>query len=272
MFSIPSTKSSTDFRYSISFKYGSVRLATKDQCVEPISDKLRQTEFVQDLTFPDKKEYDNINRISAGIERKMTKDSWYFCGDRIVGDEIRLLAKKWATTIVYSAWLEGRQVQTGDNLAYGANRVKLKPMDLNPWAIVGLAYLESRLDICALGLYPRKRAYVWGLIKPRKRSISHTKKEVIRALTDPRMIRWFRTSGFDVGGLQELTRFYPNHSLDFLLSWEGLEAQIHYMANRGRFHKTRRPWRWWPGHDSSKKDYKVVHAARMFGATKEDLR
>ncbi len=213
-----------------------------------------------------------VKRAPYKVTKKISRKSkWYFCGESLEDEEAKEMAAKWAFIIVHSVWLE-KYDPPEDDRVYGYRHVIIRPYNLNPWAVAGLAFNESSFDLCALGLGPRFKAYETGLLKRRKRHITHTKEEVLKIVTNKSMIHFFKKSGFDLGGLQELTNYHPGQEPGFLLTWEGFRKQIHYLANRGRFHETKRPWRHWPGHDSEWKDVRVVGFARRLGATKEDLK
>ncbi len=209
---------------------------------------------------PNKEELILIGRLATGFA-KWKSHGWWECGVLYeTKEDIGDLALKYAFEIVRSVSI----VSAGDDG---------ETWKLNAWGLTGTMMNESRLDRCALGTHPRKRAYQLGLIKRRKRCISHTEEEILKAVTDKKMLRFFKKTGYDLGTGQLLSRFYPKDvSFKEMLSVRGGTLEAAWtMKRRGRWYKTDRPWTYWPGHKADWYDVKVTRWARKIGATKADI-
>ncbi len=239
---------------------------------EPLDiDPEEQTIHVDPPEFPKKEHLKLIGRIAEGIYYwkvgKKEERPFYFCGEPYRTEEAKDLAVEIAYHFVHATWL----VQ--ENMEY----------NLNVWGALGTSANESSFDLCAFGLYPRKAAYKtldkYGkkVLKPNKLTISHSFEEVVKAIHHERMSPKFRT--YDLGMLQTLDMFYRQHlkaerlegKREDLLTWEGFYWQMHYMAKRGKFYDTNRPWRYWPGYNSDTYDKKVTKWAKKLGATNTEI-
>jgi hypothetical protein len=225
-----------------------------------------QTVHVDPPEFPEKEHLQLIGRIAEGIYYwkvgKKEERKWYFCGEPYEKEEAKDLAVEIAYHFVHATWL------VEQNLEY----------ELNVWGALGTSANESSFDLCAFGLYPRKAAYKTldkqgkKVLKPNRLTVSHTFKEVVRAIHHEKMVAKFRT--YDLGMLQTLDMFYRQYlraermdgKREDLMTWEGFYWQIHHMAKRGKFHDTDRPWMYWPGYRSEKYDKKVTKHAKRLGA------
>lgn len=216
--------------------------------------------------FPNEDHVKTIGRIAEGILKVKAKaGGWWECGKLIQGDEaLDALALDYAHAIVkYSHEASQLMIRSrSGKYAY-----------LNPWGLAGTIFNESSFDRCALGLHPRKKAYDLGLITPRRKTISHTERDVLRAVRSKRLQRFFPKSGYDLGTAQLLSRFYSNRN-DFrrMISLNGsTEEAAKNMISRAVYNNTERPWAYWPGHHSKRYDRKITRRARMLGATTEDI-
>ena len=204
---------------------------------------------------PDERQREAMERMADGIWRWKTADGaspWWFCGEPHDGDVALGLSKM----VVLAIW----------EAAYEAERVVGVPV--NPWGIAGTAANESSFDLCAFGLYPRLEAYERGVLPRNRRTISHTRKAVLRAINDPGLDKAFRA--YDLGMLQTLDMYYDGPRED-LLGWDGFRWQVQHMAQRAAYRKTDRPWMYWPGHRSEAYDRRVTRYARRFGATEDEI-
>jgi len=214
----------------------------------------------QKPVFPNDEQVKLISRMAEGIYRWKTmkeKIPFYFCGEGFVD----LGAEDKALTIAYHIVKASREASDDD-------------FTMNPWGVAGTVRLESGFDLCAFGLYPRKAAYKTmmkngkPILKPRRITISHTKKEVITAIQNKKMLNMFET--FDLGMLQTLAKYYPGKPED-LITWGGFYWQVLHMKGRGQWNKTGRPWIFWPGPYSPAYDRRVTKYARQLGATKDEI-
>jgi len=224
--------------------------------------------------FPDEDQLRLIGRLADGIYkwkvrprtvegRDGTPDEvvagapFYFCGKRMDLVEAKELSALIAYHIVKASW----EVSSGDH-------------PVNVWGVAGTMANESSFDLCAFGLYPRKEAYKTKdsrgrpILKPSRLTVSHTREEVINAITHPKLKKKFRA--FDLGLLQVLDLYYKGKSED-LLTWEGFYWQVAHMEQRQRRHRTKRPWAYWPGSHSQRYDNKVTRLARRLGATSTEI-
>lgn len=191
-----------------------------------------------------------IERLSKGIYEYKTRNGmiYYECGNAYEEIGAKKRSKLWAENIVRLC----------------------DKYSVNVWGTAGLIRLESNFDLCALGYHPRRAAYKAGILKPNKRSISHTYDEVVRVINNKKMNRMFRT--FDLGGLQVLASFYKKGPKEDLLTWKGFEWQVKHLSDRGKFYKSKMPWAYWPGHYKQSKATRVKYSARLLGATVEELK
>ncbi len=230
-----------------------------------VAEPVVETE-VESNKFPNKEQTITIGRIADGIFKiKKHEGGWWECGKLIDKDEdIRDLAIKYAHAIVkYSHEASQLMIRSRSG----------KYAVLNPWGLAGTVFNESNFDRCALGLHPRRKAYDLGLIQPRRKTISHTEKEVLRAVRSAKLQRFFPKSGYDLGTAQLLSRFYPRRN-DFalMISLNGsTEAAAKNMISRAVYNNTERPWAYWPGHRSRRYDRRVTSRARALGATSKDI-
>ena len=124
-------------------------------------------------------------------------------------------------------------------------------MTINPWGILGTMYNESGFDPCALGLNPRRLAYRKGLLTPRRATRSHTARKILFAIHSSELKKHFKTSGYDLGLCQILSRFHRETSFADMLSVDtGIRICVLEMQARSRLHKTRVPWRYWRGSET----------------------
>jgi len=239
--------------------------------VEPLDvDPLPVTEFdpigalkAHGRYFPSDDQLKTIGRLADGIYKVRTvKGSvpmWY-CGEPYEGDAARELSMTIAWHVVRSAW------EASDDR-----------FELSPWLWAGLISTESGFDLCTLGLNPRRAAYRLGVLKPRKRTISHTREEVIRAINDPKLSSLFPR--FDLGMGQTLDSHYRAYlrfenkegKSEDLIEWSGFYWQATYLHGLAVRHQTKRPWAFWPGYRAAWKDAKVTRYARALGATPEEV-
>ena len=189
--------------------------------------------------------YRLVDRMTRGILQWKQERMW-FCGVLYEGQAASTLARKIARHVVRTSQENG----------------------VNPWGVLGTMANESSLDLCALGLYPRKKAYELGVLKPSRLTISHTREQVLKAINNPELKKYFFT--YDLGGLQVLDQYYQGKSAD-LLTWKGFEWQVYHMAGRSRIRNTQRPWAYWPGHHSTKYDARVTYLAKLMGATRGEI-
>jgi hypothetical protein len=213
--------------------------------------------------FPNKEQLKLIGRLAEGaIEWKMKEGGWWECGVFYDKEEdVKRLALLYSYEIVKAV----HEVSDGEGTD--------DRWTLNAWGLAGTMKNESQWDRCAFGLYPRKAAYKMGLLKRRKRCISHTEEEVLRALADEGMQRLYKKTGVDLGTAQVLSRFYENPK-DYkrMLSLRGSTMQAAVtMRKRSRMFGTNRPWRYWRGYNCEWYDDKITRKARSLGATRKEI-
>jgi len=241
--------------------YSSDRL---DMVVDPLPmSVLPEKKKVNLDPFPTEKHLRAIGRMAESIHHsKMKMGGWWECGVFYTDDkEVMEKALMYAHMIVKEAWEASDPPYVKDGWT------------LNPWGLAGTIHNESKFDRCALGLYPRKKAYELGIIKKNRLTLSHTEEDVIAAVTDPRMQEYFKKSGFDMGVAQLLSRFYesPNDYENMLSLKGGTEEAARTMRDRARLYRTDRPWKYWPGHKADWYDDKVTRWAKGLGATKGEI-
>jgi hypothetical protein len=193
-----------------------------------------------DYDFPNQSEIRTIGQIADGLYKWKSKaGGWYDCGIHTTDSyDLKDKSIKYAMLIVEVS----------------------RTYNVDPWGLVGVFANESRFDSCALGYYPRKKAYSLGILKKKKRSISHTREEILAVLNHPKMKKLFRRTGVDIGLGQLLSRFYRNRDdYENMLSPRGSATEAAWWAlgiNRGRH--TKRFWRWWRGSETDWYDKKIV--------------
>jgi len=230
---------------------------------EPIADPLPMTEYVEEPTFPNAKQLRLIGRIAEGIYKNRTRKGnapYWFCGEPYRDEEAKDLAMTVAYHVVRSAWEASDDRRT-----------------INAWGWAGLLLNEGGMDLCTLGLNPRKAAYQLGVLKPRKLTVSHTKEEVLSAINHDSMKKLFRT--YDLGMGQTLDLHYRAWLKDErrqgepadLIEWKGFYWQAIYLHDLAVSYDTDRPWLYWPGYRAPWKDARVTRHARALGATPEDI-
>jgi len=236
-------------------------------CTEmiPMVDELPRTEMVEEKGPEfDVERVKLIGRLADGIYKVRTlkgKIPFWFCGEPHEGTEARLLATDIAWHIVTAS-----EAASDDTTK------------INVWELAGLASNESGFDLCSLGTFPRKAAYEYKILKRNRRTVSHTRAEVERVISHPKMKARFRA--FDLCILQTLDSHYRADKMGRgerweskdLLTWEGFRWQAEYFHGIMLRHKTDTPSLYWPGRKSPWKLAKVRRFARQLGATEEELR
>jgi len=201
-----------------------------------------------------------IGRLADGIAN-YKKDGWWECGELMDGEkEIEDRALFYAYEIVRAA---DEVSDESDDAGF----------TLNPWGLAGTIRNESQFDRCALGTHPRKTAYRLGILKKKKRCISHTEDEILAVVQNEDMNTYYNKSGFDLGTAQLLSRFYSNPR-DFanMLSVRGSATEAAYaMRKRGRIFKSKRPWLYWRGYRCEWYDAKITRWARQLGAQSNEI-
>ena len=194
-----------------------------------------------------------VGKLARGMQHiKQTRDGgeWYFCGERLSDSEKVEISIAIAYHLV-------------DNL----KSVGLE--DVSPWGIVATAYNESSLDACALGIGPRKWAYREGILHPRRTTISHTRDEVLRIVTNRKARARYALTGFDLGLCQVLSRFYPDQDAEMLSISGGMRICVLEMQARAHRHRTASPWMFWPGSKTAWYRKKIQRWARLMEASLE---
>lgn len=201
-----------------------------------------------------------VGRLAKGIRRwhrVRNHGMWWECGMLYsdVGQHNRAL--EWAKAIV-------------DDVEEVNRSARYK---FSFWGVAATIANESGFDSCALGLNPRKRAYQLGILKKQKQGISHTREDVIRVVTHPKMIRWFSATGVDIGAMQLLSRLWPeNYSIpDMLVMENAVDVGVAEMARRARVHASTQPWAYWRGRYTEWYRLKIIGRARILGATKFEV-
>lgn len=198
-----------------------------------------------------------VGRMAEGVARwKIREGAWCECGIVHVDPAvISEKAMKYAFVVVKAA-------------KDAAGNVGDKNWFLNPWGLAGTMMKESQWDRCAIGPYPRKKAYELGLMKRPKRCLSHKEEDVLRAIKHSDMRRNFGRTGYDLGTAQLLSRFYDDRNdYENMLSFVGSTREAAFeMKHRGIRFRTDRPWAYWPGHRSPRYERDVVRWARRIGA------
>ena len=217
----------------------------------------------EDVAFPRPEHLKLIGRIADGIykvrTRKGTVPYWY-CGAPHRGELARDLAMTVAWHTVRAAHLARDERRT-----------------LNVWGWAGILSNEGGFDICSLGTNPRRLAYRLGVLTPRRLTLSHTKDDIRRAITDPKMEA--RCRSYDLGMAQTLDTHYRKYlrreglegDKRDLLEWKGFYWQAVYMHELAVLYNTDRPWLYWPGYRAEWKHEKVRRHARRLGATRSEI-
>ena len=223
-----------------------------DQCVEDVSAEPSHP------IVGDKKQMKIVGRLAQGIAKQKYKNGWPECGRWVTEKKaIDDLAIQYAFAIVRAAW-----EVSGDDFI------------LNPWGLAGVIKNKSNFDRCALGLYPRRKAYELGILKRRKRCISHTEEEILKVVNHPKMKNLFSRSGYDIGSTQLLSRFYSNPN-DFkqMMSLDyGVAEGAREMRHRGRIYRTPKPWAFWRGYNCGWYEDKIKRRMKKLGAVaREDF-
>ena len=175
-------------------------------------------------------EVEMIESIASGmvhIKEKKDNGRWYVCGKPL--DRAGQLRTS---------------LQIAEQIILN---VKSLGVDVDPWGIVGTMFNESRFDPCAFGKHPRNTALELGLLKRERRGFSHARVNILRAIADPRMKKRFKTSGYDLGLCQVLTRFYRGEAVDMTTINGGVRICVLEMQARARSNKTKTPWLYWRG-------------------------
>ena len=220
-----------------------------------LADDVPKTEMLTEADIERKK---LIGRIAQGIHRVRTTRGqvpFWFCGEPYTGEAAVDLAIEVAWHIV----------------------VESEKNKLNPWGVAGLASNESGFDLCSLGTYPRLAAYDLGILKRKKLTLSHSREEIERSISDPRMVSKFRA--YDLGLLQTLDIYYRRDRryqgergrAKDLITWEGFSWQVGHLRRLGERHHTHEPWLYWPGYRAEWKREKVRRFAKQLGATSDDM-
>jgi hypothetical protein len=231
---------------------------------EPLDiDPPEQTLFELPPEFPNAEQLRIIGRIAEGIYKERTMKGhtpYFFCGEAYKGEEAKDLATEVAYHVVKAAW----EASTDDQ-------------ELNVWGWAGTLLNEGGMDICTLGMNPRKAAYLLGILEPRRLTVSHTKEDVLRAINHDKMKSLFKT--YDLGMGQTLDSHYKRWMRmegkpckpEDLLEWEGFYWQAKYMHSLAVKFNTDRPWMYWPGYRAPWKDFRVTQHAKKLGAKPEEI-
>jgi len=224
--------------------------------------------------FPSIEQLKLIGRMARGVIRVAHHKGggkWWECGTAYSEEEEQDAALDWAYRIVFLSW-EYSDVGTDGGFI------------MEPWGVFGTAANECGFDRCALGLYPRKWAYQEGIIKKRRRCISHTAEEISRAVMSEDGLEQWRSTGIDSGPLHELwlcrdSGCKPKYNIslpripfsEVMSLGKGFEYNVRQMRKRADRNSTNRPWRWWRGSETHWYDEKIVRWARMGGASLEEI-
>lgn len=230
-------------------------------CFEKTSNKTKKAENQKAEFTP--KEIRMIGRAVAGVSKwKKRYGVWWECGKAYETDEeIENLALLYVVQIFRSV-----------------KNISDESFKLNPWGMLGLVANESFFDRCALGLYPRKKAYDFGIIKKRKACISHTEKEILTAVNHPKMRKYFDRTGFDLGVGQMLSRFYSeeqsyNKQIELVYGCNETARELRNRAfwKRSKKGPSKEPWLFWRGSATPWYAAKIRSWAKRFGARKDEI-
>lgn len=167
-----------------------------------------------------------VNYLTRALLRaKAYWGAWNQCGVEVPKD-------KWEETAEFYVRL---------NLYYA------KKHGVNPVGQMATWEHESLTDPCGLGIGPRKWAYKRGLLKRKRRSCSHTPKELRKLFKN----EWFRTRWpqIDIGLAQLLYPTYT-HGKSFeevITPHGGAEASSMEMELRAKQFRLKKPWITWQG-------------------------
>jgi len=202
-----------------------------------------------------------VGRMSDGIYAYKKKVNIWECGVELDDRELSDLSLKYAFQIVQAAKGVSDGVGMEDRWV------------LNPWGLAGTIGHETKFDRCSLGLNPRKTAYRVGALKKRKRCISHTEEDVLKALKNPKVKRMYARTGVDLGVSQLLSRFYEaRYDYKKMLNLKyGTEQAARVMRHRGRRHSTKRPWLYWRGSKQTWYLDRVERVMKRLGAKKHEI-
>lgn len=169
--------------------------------------------------------------IKGILTSKAKEGVWYQCGNTIPKDEWYVKAVEIAEACVYTA----------------------RPLGVDPVGQLATWQQESRLDPCAIGPHPRNWAIERGLLKAKRNSLSYTKAEVKKVLTDAKFKATFPK--VDLGLAQLLHPWFTRGAtLDELLSIEGAQYSARELAHRGKMYRSKKPWVYWPGYKSKSRE------------------
>lgn len=203
---------------------------TDDAFAEVVEESTPQPETPEPEPMFSESEIETMESIASGmvhIKEKKDRGQWYMCGERLD---------------------HGGQLRTSLQIAEQIMlNVKSLGVDFDPWGVAGTMFNESRFDPCAFGKHPRNKALELGLLKKERRGFSHARVNVLRAIADPRMKRRFKTSGYDLGLCQILTRFYRDEVVEMTTIEDGVRICVLEMQARARRNKTKTPWLYWRG-------------------------
>jgi hypothetical protein len=179
--------------------------------------------------------------LTMGILRaKKLDNSWYQCGKLLNKSQWYDKASEMADAVIVSShfWNEAPVAQ------------------LATWQH------ESRLDPCAIGLYPRKFAIKMGWLRDKP---SYTKEEVKYVLKQTRLRSTYEY--VDLGLSQLLYPLFTDDAdLDMVLSVEGGSyLSSREMARRRIMFRTREPWATWPGRFSEGRKRVINEWVRKMG-------
>ncbi len=205
-----------------------------------------------------------IGRAVAGVIKwKKRQGVWWECGKPYKEKkEIEDLAFLYVVQIFRSA-----------------KSVSDESYKVNPWGMLGVIANESRFDRCALGTYPRKKAYSLGILERPKLCVSHTEEEILAAVNHPKMRKYFSQTGFDLGVGQVLSRFHNDEQsydkqIEMVYGCDGVARELRNRAFWKRTKKgpTKEPWLFWRGSRPTRwYADKIEKWARLFGARKNEI-
>jgi hypothetical protein len=159
---------------------------------------------------------------------------------------------------------------------YGQHIIRVSRFfNINPWGIATTIAKESGFDRCAVGKFTRDWARSKGLLPGRipkhyRRTISHAKDDVLKALDDAEWRRNWRN--VDLGLCQILyPRYYRGDPADLLSIEPGLDIQVKLMKTWENTYNTDKPWLFWLGHYSTKRQAELQRLARLMGAKKVEI-
>lgn len=116
--------------------------------------------------------------------------------------------------------------------------------NINDFDVLAILLQESGLDYCAFGVRPRQYANKKNILRKKRKTISYSKKEIIKAMED------IPFKKFDLGLCQLLVNPYLTQygTLNDIMSFpKGLNICINEMINRTKQYKVKHPWQVWNG-------------------------